>query len=388
MTLIERISLGIFGALARTGTLQVILPGGQQRAIGSGEPAALIQLKDHSAVGDVLRAGVMGFADAYMDERIKTPDLPALMEWSVANRSAWFEHPLARATTPARRLWQRIRPERRHPRVRTMGDHYNLGNDFYRAWLDETMAYSSARFAYPEQSLADAQINKYRIIADHAGLEPGMRVLEIGCGWGGFAAYAAGNRGCEVVGITLSEEQALLAKQRLAEKGLADRVDIRLEDFRDVDSEFDAIVSIEMIESVDETHWPALFTTIAQHLRAGGKAAMQTITIADDAWERYRTRADFIQQYIFPGGQLPAPKILTQLAARAGLIVQQVETFGLDYARTLALWRERFEAAWTSLRRDNGLDARFHRMWDLYLSLCEAGFRIGRINVEQWVFAR
>jgi cyclopropane-fatty-acyl-phospholipid synthase len=249
------------------------------------------------------------------------------------------------------------------------------------------MTYSSARFAFATQDLEQAQINKYRTIADHAGLEPGMKVLEVGCGWGGFASYAATERGCEVVGITLSEEQAAFASKLMADNGLADRVEIRIQDFRDVLDTYDAVVSIEMIESVDERQWPALFETIERSLKPGALAAMQIITIRDDEWERYKSRADFIQQYIFPGGQIPAPKVLTELATRVGLEVQQVETFGLDYARTLALWRSNFEAGWDSLRIEHDLDDRFHRMWDLYLSLCEAGFRMGRINIEQWSFS-
>jgi cyclopropane-fatty-acyl-phospholipid synthase len=225
-------------------------------------------------------------------------------------------------------------------------------------------------------------------MADHAGIEPGMRVLEIGCGWGGFAEYAASARGCDVTAITLSTEQADYARKRIAERGLTDRVDIRVQDFREVEGEFDAIVSIEMIESVDESHWPALFAAIAHRLRPGAKAAMQIITIEDSEWERYRSRADFIQQYIFPGGQLPAPKVLRRLADEARLEVEKIETFGPDYARTLGVWRSRFQDAWPELSARNGLDERFRRMWELYLTLCEAGFRIGRINVEQWVFSR
>jgi len=269
-----------------------------------------------------------------------------------------------------------------------MNDHYNLGNDFYASWLDETMTYSSARFSHPEEPLDEAQHNKYRTIADQLGLKPGMRVLEIGCGWGGFAAYAAGERGCHVVAITLSTEQAAYAEKRLANAGLAGQVEIRVQDFRDVTGEFDAIASIEMIESIDEAQWPALFVAIRCRLRPGAKAAMQIITIDDAAWESYRSRADFIQQYIFPGGQLPAPKILTSLADSVELKVEQVETFGLDYARTLLAWRERFAAAWPDLASEHDLDERFRRMWDLYLTLCEAGFRMGRINVEQWLFGR
>lgn len=268
-----------------------------------------------------------------------------------------------------------------------MTDHYNLGNEFYESWLDPTMTYSSARFERPDQSLTDAQLHKYQTIANQAGLEPGMHVLEIGCGWGGFAKYAAETLGCTVVGVTIAEEQAMYARKVMANAGLTDKVDIRLEDFRETTGTFDAVVSIEMIESIDESQWPDLFTTIANRLRPGGRAAMQIITIGDELWDRYRTSPDFIQEYIFPGGQLPAPKVLNNLAASSRLGIEQVEAFGLDYARTLHHWQERFEAAWPTLADSNGLDRRFKKMWDLYLTVCEAGFRSGRVDVQQWVFA-
>ena len=383
----ERFGIWVLRRLVHAGELRVTTPNATY-VVGSGLPRADITLEDRGAVIDVIRKGLLGFSEAYMDQRVDTSDLRELLLWGTANQRSWFRHPLAVFTDPFRRIWQRIRPERRHPRVATMNDHYNLSNEFYEAWLDDTMTYSSARFARAEQDLSDAQRNKYRMLADHVGLEPGMRVLEIGCGWGGFAEYAAKERGCAVLGITLAERHARYAEKRMAGAGLAGQVEIRTQDFRDVRGEFDAIVSIEMIESVDETHWSPLFDTMRQRLRPGAKAAMQVITIDDAAWERYRTRADFIQQYIFPGGQLPAPKVLRALAAGNGLEVEQIETFGLDYACTLAIWRDRFVAAWPELEETHALDERFRRMWDLYLTLCEAGFRIGRINVEQWVFAR
>lgn len=384
---VDTAALAVAARLIRTGSLHLTLPDGRAETIGRGSPEAALVVHDYSAVGDLARTGVLGFAEAYMDARVDTPDLPALLRLALANRSSWFDHRATHLTSPIRAVWQKIRPERRHRRVRSMNDHYNLGNDFYAAWLDETMTYSSARFVGPGQPLADAQHHKYRTIADHAGLRPGMRVLEIGCGWGGFAEYAAAERDCDVLGVTLSEEQAGFATKRIAEAGLLDRVEIAIRDFADVTGEFDAVVSIEMIESIDETQWSALFSTIERVLLPHGLAAMQIITINDAEWDRYRRTADFIQQYIFPGGQLPAPKVLRRLAADSALSVEQVETFGLDYARTLAHWRDRFETAWPTLRVEHDLDDRFRRMWDLYLSLCEAGFEMGKIDVEQWVFA-
>jgi cyclopropane-fatty-acyl-phospholipid synthase len=388
MTRGERLAVRAVSSVARRGSLQLVLPSGTKTTIGTGAPEAQLVVHDAAALPRLLRGGLTGFAEAYMDGQLDTPGLAALLGWGGANHDSWLRHPLARAFAPVQRLARRVGPERRHPRVRSMNDHYNLGNAFYAAWLDETMTYSSARFAHPDQDLAAAQRNKYRTIADHAGLQPGMRVLEIGCGWGGFAEHAATERGCEVVAITLSEEQAGHARMRMDERGLADLVTVDITDFRAVTGRFDAVVSIEMIESIDERQWPDLFTVVARSLRPGARAVLQAITITDVAWERYRARTDFIRQYIFPGGQLPAPKVLRVLADGAGLAVEQVETFGLDYARTLATWRDRFEAAWPVLRSEHALDERFHRMWALYLCLCETGFRMGRTDVEQWVLAR
>lgn len=387
MNWLKNLSIFILGRIAGVGRLDLTLPDGQVRRVGTGTPAAELRLADYSALRDILRTGLMGFAEAYMDGRIDTPNLPDLLRWGAANQAAWFQHPISRLTLPVRKWWQRIRPERRHPKVTTMNAHYNLGNDFYEAWLDDTMTYSSARFETVEQSLDEAQRNKYRTIATLTGLEPGMHVLEIGCGWGGFAEFAA-KQGCRVTAITLSTEQAAYARQRMETRGVADLVDVEVQDFRESRGTYDAVVSIEMIESIDETQWPDLFSTIRRVLKPEGTAVMQVITIRDEEWERYRSRADFIQQYIFPGGQLPAPKVLRRLAEEAHLDVEKVETFGRDYARTLSIWLERFESAWPDLRNDHSLDERFHRMWELYLTLCETGFRLGRINVEQWVFTR
>ena len=384
----ERAGVRAFSKMVPNGTLSLVLPSGRKTTIGDGAPRADLEVRSFAAVGQIMKKGLIGFAEAYMSGTVETDDLPRLLAWGVANQEAWFDHPLARWTLPLRKLFQRIVPERRHRKVRSMNDHYNLGNDFYEAWLDETMTYSSARFRTPDQDLAEAQRHKYETVAAAAGLEAGMKVLEIGCGFGGFARFAAGEIGCDVVGVTLSEEQAAYAKEVVTRAGLESRVELRVQDFRDVDAEFDAIVSIEMIESIDESQWPDLFSAMARYVRPGGRVAMQIITIADSEWERYRSRADFIQQYIFPGGQLPAPKVLRALAKDASLEVERSETFGLDYARTLSLWRERFESKWDSLRIEHGLDERFRRMWQLYLSLCESGFRTGRINVEHWVFVK
>jgi cyclopropane-fatty-acyl-phospholipid synthase len=387
MNAADRAALGVMRAFGRTGSLHVVFPDGSQHRIGTGTPEAAITVVDRAVYGATVREGSLGFLEAYVDGQISTPDLRALLTWAAANHARASSSPLGRAAAPVRALWQRLAPDRSHRKVETMTDHYNLGNDFYEAWLDASMTYSSARFAGPNVDLVDAQVNKYAAIAAHAGLRQGMRVLEIGCGWGGFAAYAARAHGVEVVGLTIADEQARYARKRLADLGLSDAVEIRLEDFRDTTGEFDAVVSIEMIESVDETVWGPLFAAFHDRVRPGGRVVMQAIVIEDDRFEGYRTRQDFIQRYIFPGGQLPSPEVIAGLARTNDLAVEAVEMFGLDYARTLRAWFDRFESAWPQLS-SRGFDERFRRIWQLYLTYCEAGFRAGTIDVGQWVMSR
>lgn len=387
MTAGDRVAAAVLAVFGRTGTLDVSFPDGSQRLFGAGAPHADLTIADRSLYSGIVREGSLGFLEAYIEGAITTTDLPGLLHWAAGNHARATGSTVGRMIAPVRWAWQRIAPMRRHRRVETMADHYNLGNEFYEAWLDPTMTYSSARFESPDTDLQSAQLRKYEAIARHAGLEPGMRVLEIGCGWGGFATYAAREHGVQVVGLTIAEEQARYARKRIADRGLTDVIEIRLEDFRATEETFDAIVSIEMIESVDETVWPALFQAFHDRLRPGGRAVMQSITIQDHRFEGYRRRQDFIQRYIFPGGQVPAPRVIDALATDHGLVIETIEQFGLDYARTLRAWFDRFEEVWPNLASD-GFDERFRRIWQLYLTYCEAGFRTGTIDVGQWVFSR
>jgi cyclopropane-fatty-acyl-phospholipid synthase len=249
------------------------------------------------------------------------------------------------------------------------------------------MTYSSALYSRGANDLETAQRDKYRAIAERTGIRPGDSVLEIGCGWGGFAEYAAREFGCRVTGLTISAEQKAFAEERMRRNGLSDQVTIALRDYRDVDGTFDRIVSIEMFEAVGERYWPAFFRVVRDRLAPGGKAGLQIITIRDDLFDNYRRSADFIQKYIFPGGMLPPMDRLTALAAETGLATASVDGFGRDYARTLAEWRERFLAAWPRLPA-MGFDERFQRMWLFYLHFCEAGFRAGTIDVKHVVLAK
>jgi cyclopropane-fatty-acyl-phospholipid synthase len=260
--------------------------------------------------------------------------------------------------------------------------HYDLGNAFYEKWLDAGMTYSSARYAHAGQSLSDAQRHKYESLAREIDLRPDHHVLEIGCGWGGFAEFAAKEVGAKVTGVTISPSQYAFARQRLFDQGLAERVDIKLMDYRDVQGRFDAVASIEMFEAVGEAYWPTYFNKLGEVLAPGGRAGLQIITIQDDLFDVYRTRSDFMRKYIFPGGMLPSERRLREETARAGLQWNGLTRFGQSYADTLAAWAVRFEDAWDDIKT-LGFDERFRRLWNFYLRYCEAAFRTERTNVVQ-----
>ena len=263
-------------------------------------------------------------------------------------------------------------------------EHYDLGNAFFREWLDGSMTYSSAVFAREDMSLEEAQREKYLRIAQAVGLRAGMRVLEVGSGWGGFAAFAAGELGCSVTTVTVSGEQATWVEKLMADRGLGDRVEVRLEDFSRTPGTYDAIVSIEMIESIPRTRWVEYFRALADRLGPGGRIGLQAITVADRHWASSDANPDFIRRYVFPGGQVPSPGVLRADAAAAGLRITARQGYGSSYALTLAEWRRRFDAAWPAIA-GLGFDERFKRMWQYYLSYCEGGFRAGRTDVSQVV---
>jgi cyclopropane-fatty-acyl-phospholipid synthase len=287
----------------------------------------------------------------------------------------------------ARMMTHKLRANTRKGSRRNIAAHYDLGNAFYSQWLDPTMTYSSAVFENPNQSLEDAQRNKWRKLAQMLDLREGMHVLEIGCGWGGFAMFAAREYGCRVTGITLSTEQLAFAKKAAAEAQFSHLVDFQLIDYRDVSGSFDRIVSIEMFEAVGEEHWPSYFRVVRDRLKPGGVAALQIITVEDRRFEEYRGQVDFIQMYIFPGGMLPSPSALKREAAQQGLGFETARTFALSYAETLRRWREVFDARWETIQ-PLGFDERFKRMWDYYLASCEGGFRAGSIDVGQFRLTR
>lgn len=384
--------LGLLADNWSVGRLTVVLPNGERRRLDgpNAGPDAVLEVRDHGFARRVLASGDIGFAEGYMAEEWETPDLATLLEALALNydgiRRLFDGHWAMRLLN---RWVHRLRRNSRRGARKNIHAHYDLGNAFYGAWLDPTMTYSSARFAgAADDDLAAAQVRKYESLARIMDLKPGMTVLEIGCGWGGFAEYAARTHGAHVTGITLSQEQHDFARQRLFEAGLADRADIRLTDYRDVQGRFDRVASIEMFEAVGREYWPAYFGKIHQVLNPGGRAGLQIITIQDALFEDYNARTDFIQKYVFPGGMLPSEARLAPVIREAGLAWGETERFGADYARTLNLWDRRFQAAWPRIAAMPGFDERFRRLWRFYLAYCEAGFRTGRTDVIQLALGR
>ncbi len=365
------------------GRLTIRTPGETVLGFGAmgAEPAVSIAIHDPRVARRLVFGGTIGFAESYLDGHWESPDLVALIRLAIANeRALGLDHDGNLASRLFERVRHALHRNSRRGSQRNIAYHYDLGNAFYALWLDPGMTYSSALFERDDDDLEAAQQRKYRRVGELLALAPGQNLLEIGCGWGGFAAVAAGDHGCRVTGLTLSHEQRDYAVERLARSGLAQRTAIHLKDYRDIDGRYDRIASIEMIEAVGEQHWPTYFGRLHRLLVPGGVAVLQAITIADERFESYRRCPDFIQRYVFPGGMLPSVTALRTASARAGLTLVEGPRFASSYARTLALWQERFQSAWPRIAA-LGFDRRFKRMWEYYLAYCEAGFRSGTLDV-------
>ena len=368
-----------------TGRVDFVLPDGRRfRAEGAKPgPVAEVTINNPDVFARLVREGDLGFSDAYLDGWWTTPDLQAFMDFIHAdNDDMYDEFPgmgLVRAWEKAR-FWLQSNSKRQA--LKNISYHYDLGNDFYSLWLDDTMTYSSALFSTSQESLENAQVAKYASMIDQMGVQPGDHILEIGCGWGGFAEYAAKERDLKVTGLTISKEQLEYAQKRINNKGLGDKVNLKLQDYRDETGIYDGVASIEMFEAVGEKYWPIYFNKVKQCLKPGKQATLQIITIQDARWEVYRKGVDFIQKYIFPGGMLPSPTVLRQEVAKAGLNVQHSIEFGKSYSQTLRRWFEVFNDQWDTIS-DMGFDDRFRRMWNFYLTSCAATFESGNCDVTQ-----
>jgi cyclopropane-fatty-acyl-phospholipid synthase len=333
------------------------------------------------------RDGDIGFSEAYMQGDWDTDNLSDFLYWATLNLASLSAHIEANWFV---RLFNRLlhltrRNSKRGSR-KNISAHYDLGNDFYQLWLDSTMTYSSAVFADDSESLEQAQTRKYEQLLASLNAEPGQHILEVGCGWGGFAEHAA-KQGYRITGVTLSTEQLDWANKRIADAGLSDLVELRLQDYRNIEEQFDHIVSIEMFEAVGESYWPSFFNTLFARLKAGGRIALQTITIDHQYFDNYRQSVDFIQRYIFPGGMLPSPEIFAEHAQQAGLQIEQAASYGRDYERTVLAWHQRFNDVVHHVEQ-LGYDSAFIRMWRYYLSYCEAGFRDERTSVYQYLMSK
>lgn len=371
------------------GALHLELPDGKSAHFGDDSYPVTLRLHNWSLFDAVLKSGDIGFAETYIDGSWTTDNLTGLIMLFIRNREAvesliygkWWGNLLYRV----RHLFNR---NSRSGSRKNIHAHYDIGNNFYQLWLDPSMTYSSALFSNGSQdTMQQGQLAKYRRILQQLNVAAGERILEIGCGWGGFAEVATKEGGAHVSGITLSTEQLEYAQQRMHDQGVASLADLKLMDYRDLNEKFDAIASIEMFEAVGEAYWPTYFECVARNLNSGGRACIQTIVIADELFERYRTGTDFIQQYIFPGGMLPSPSVFRAQAEKQGLRVKEEISFGLDYARTLAEWRDGFKQKLNEINQ-LGFDEKFQRTWEFYFGYCEAGFRADSISVMQFTLEK
>ncbi|SDX22627.1 SAM-dependent methyltransferase [Roseicitreum antarcticum] len=372
------------------GRLDLVLPDGRRFRVEGEKPGFVAEIDIHNVevFARLIRDGDLGFSEAYMDGWWSTPDLQAFMDLIHDDNPALYDDFLPmRLVRAFEKMRHWLRSNSKTQARRNISYHYDLGNDFYKLWLDDSMTYSSALFRTGQESLEKAQEQKYASMVDRMQVQPGDHVLEIGCGWGGFAEYAAGQRGLKVTGLTISQAQHDYAVARIAAAGLSDRVDIRMQDYRDETGIYDGIASIEMFEAVGERYWPVYFETLRARLKPGCRATLQVITVPDARFDIYRRNVDFIQKYIFPGGMLGADKALRAQAARVGLDVDGSVEFGGSYSQTLRRWHDAFSARWDDVSK-MGYDMRFRRMWDFYLTSCAAAFHTGICDVTQFTVTR
>lgn len=372
------------------GSVRITLPDGRAFKVETGKPGprAEIRIRNWRFARRVMFAGDVGLGDSYGDGDWDSPDVTEVVKLFAINEdlTANFlaRSPVARLAFQLRHFLNR---NTKTGSQRNISAHYDLGNAFYSEWLDRSMTYSAAIFAPGDNDLSSAQARKYRALADSMGVRPDEHVLEIGCGWGGFAEFLAKERGARVTALTISREQFDFATRRMQEAGLGERVEIRFQDYRDERGIYDHIGSIEMFEAVGESYWGTYFSTLRDRLKSGGTAGLQIITVADRFFEDYRRNIDFIRRFIFPGGMLPSPGKLAELASSHGLVEGSNRSIRHDYAETLRQWRASFDTAWPRLQ-PMGFDERFRRLWRYYLSYCEGGFDAGSIDVHQLVYRK
>ncbi|MDU8929208.1 cyclopropane-fatty-acyl-phospholipid synthase family protein [Alisedimentitalea sp. MJ-SS2] len=384
---LPRYFANVFEIAARMplGRLDFVMPDGRTfRAEGQNAgPVAELRLHDLDVFSRLIREGELGFCDAYLEGQWSTPDLQAFLDLlNAGNDELYRGFPGQAILRMLERFRHWMNSNTKEQAAENISYHYDLGNEFYKLWLDETMTYSSALFETGQESMEAAQKAKYAALVDQMGVEPGDHVLEIGCGWGGFAEYAAKERGLRVTGLTISEEQLKFARERIEKAGLSDKVELKMQDYRDEAGRYDGIASIEMFEAVGEKYWPVYFDKVRDCLSPGKRAVLQIITINEKRFDVYRKGVDFIQKYIFPGGMLPSKTALQAEVLKAGMTVEAMRAFGESYSQTLRRWHETFNDRWDHVSA-LGFDERFKRMWNFYLTSCAAAFHGGNCDVVQ-----
>ena len=386
-TWLEKKLLGKLDTLLNNshGTLHLTLPSGFTHIIGENSPVAELKLKSFRPLVRLFFGGMNGWSESYIAGEWECQNLTSLVKWALMNEQRLANLSQASFVKGAlHNLYHRRNHNSRKGSRRNISAHYDLGNDFYKHWLDESMTYSAALFNSPEEPLSQAQQNKYARILQLLDVQKDQHVVEIGCGWGGFAIKASEEHHLNIHGITLSEEQLRWAKEKVTEAELDDKIHLSLTDYRDLNHQYDAVVSIEMFEAVGEEHWDTYFQTLKRVLKPGGNAVLQIITIDDERFHRYRKQADFIQRYVFPGGMLPSVSVLQDKFKEHGFILKNQQSFGKDYAKTLREWYQSFENSWGDIR-EQGFDETFYRLWKYYLAYCEGGFEHGSIDVGLYV---
>ena len=351
-------------------------------------PDTNIKILKDKCISDFFLRGDLGWAESYIDGNWETSNLTDFLEWGARNfhefskyvRGKWF-------TILYLRLKHHLKKNSRTGSKKNISFHYDLGNSFYEKWLDESMTYSSAMFKNPQDNLHKGQINKYANLANITGIKENDKILEIGCGWGGFSSFLAKKYSANVTAITISKKQYEKAKQKIYEDKLTEKVDIKLLDYRNINGKYDKIVSIEMFEAVGEKYWSKYFDVLKKNLKSDGSIGLQTITIEDKFFQKYKKFPDFIQTYIFPGGMLPSVEEMDKVITSKGLHITNKTMFGNDYAKTIRIWSESFENSWGCIK-SLGFSESFKRLWNYYLGYCEGGFKSGNINVGQFLIKK
>lgn len=373
---------------AKHGTIDLTLPNSVREKYGEGQPVIRVDVKTWAAIDLLFSKGDLGLAENIIEGSIEVDDTVALVEWACRNdqdlgqalHGTWYG-------TLAAYLRHFLNRNDRTGAKKNIMAHYDLGNEFYRLWLDPSMTYSSALFQNPGQDIHSAQMAKYDRIIDSLNVKAGDHLLEIGCGWGGFFSRAVERTGCKVTAVMNSPQQAMHNQQKIIDQKISGHVTLLQQDYRDIQGQFDKVVSIEMIEAVGQKYWDTFFQKVGSTLKSKGSAMIQGITIREDLFENYRKHTDFIQQDVFPGGMLLTNKIFREKGKENKMNLSNSFEFGLDYAETLRIWRQSFDSALPKVKA-MGFDDRFIRLWNLYLSYCEGAFRAGRISVGQFTLER